>query len=97
MTSENEPQEFVSFAQGAELLVKRGLAPTMSPQGLRNIAKSRADFWPFGEGRTLDGRERVPYLKSGGVRLMRTSVFLAYFEKHPPTGRGPNNKPWSRL
>jgi len=96
MTSKNEPQDYVSFRDGAALLVERGLAKTMSPQGLRYIARSRADYWPFGEGHTKDGVQRVPYLSTGGMHLMLTSVFLDYFEKHPPTGRGPNTKPWSK-
>nr|WSX25563.1 hypothetical protein OG690_38415 [Streptomyces tubercidicus] len=95
MTSKENLPQYVSFSDGAHLLVRRGLAGSMTPQGLRYIAQSRTKNWPFGEGRTEDGKARVPYLMAGKARLMETRVFIEYFEKHPPRGRGPSKKPRS--
>lgn len=92
MNSTNPLPQYVSFSDGAQLLVRRGLVGSMTPQGLRYIAQSRAKSWPFGEGRTEDGQTRVPYLMAGRTRLMETRVFLDYFEKRPPRGRGPDRK-----
>ncbi|GHJ34315.1 hypothetical protein ACFV4E_22880 [Streptomyces hygroscopicus] len=89
MTSKNSIPEYVTFADAAELLVRQGLAGSMTPQGLRYIER-RAN-WPFGEG---EGRE--PYLIAGRTRLMRTARLIAYFREHPPTGRGPDKKPRRR-
>lgn len=95
MNSTNDLPQYVSFSDGAKLLVRRGLAGSMTPQGLRYIAQSRTKNWPFGEGSTEDGKKRVPYLMAGKTRLMETRIFLDYFEKHPPRGRGPSKKPRS--
>ncbi|MGY0065203.1 hypothetical protein ACWY4P_53785 (plasmid) [Streptomyces sp. LZ34] len=89
MTSKNRTPEYVTFTDAAELLVREGLASSMTPQGLRYIGQ-RAN-WPFGDG---EGRE--PYLIAGRTRLMRTDRLIAYFRKHPPTGRGPDRGPRKR-
>lgn len=91
MNSQDLPQ-YVSFRAGAQLLVRRGLAGSMTPQGLRHIAQTRTETWPFGEGRTKDGEARIPYLMAGKTRLMETKKFLSHFEKYPPRGRGPGKK-----
>lgn len=88
MTASNDP-DYVSFTDAAQLLVRHGVAGSMTPQGLRYIARSRDSRaqgrWPFGD---KPGQER--YLTAGNTRLMRTALLLEYFGKHPPTGRGPD-------
>jgi hypothetical protein len=86
---------YISFTDAAELLVRHGLAASMTPQGLRYIARSRSKRtdppglrWPFGNG---PGQE--PYLQAGRTRMMRTARLLKYFKEYPPTGRGPARKP----
>lgn len=92
----NQPREpeYVSFADASHLIVRRGLAGSMTPRGLRYIADARSNNrlpeerrWPFGNG---PGQE--PYLKAGRTRMMRTVVLVEYLEKFPPTGRGPARK-----
>jgi hypothetical protein len=85
MTSHAKRPEYVTFTEGARLLVSEGIVTSMTPQGLRYIARTRDD-WPFGDGR------REPYRDAGRTRMMRTVPFLAYFRKHPPKGRGPAQK-----
>lgn len=92
MTSKNELRPYISFTEGAKLLVDRNLVSSMTPQGLRYIARNRPE-WPFGEGRTKSGKKRTPYFMASGTRMMPTREFLAYFEEKPPRGRGPNKKP----
>lgn len=76
---------FVTFTTGAQLLVDEGLVESITPDGLRYIART-ADDWPFG-----DGPGRHPYIKVGNARTMETGVFLAYFKAGPSRGgRGPN-------
>lgn len=86
MTASKDPA-YVSFTDAAKLLVRHGVAGSMTPQGLRYIARSRdnRDSWPFGD---KPGQE--PYLTAGNTRLMRTALLLEHFRKHPPTGRGPD-------
>ena len=71
---------FVTFTTGAVLLAEHGLVHSITPDGLRYIART-ADDWPFGDE---DGR--LPYVMAGKTRTMQTSVFLAYFRKGPPRG-----------
>ncbi|WP_329376097.1 hypothetical protein [Streptomyces sp. NBC_01483] len=92
MTSKNVP-EYVSFTDAAQILVRRGLVGSMTPQGLRYIARTRDGKksqkpWPFG---TKPSQE--PYLMAGKTRMMRTESLLDHFEKYPPTGRGPAKQP----
>lgn len=78
---------FVTFTTGAQLLIDEGLVESITPDGLRYIART-ADDWPFGEGDT-----KHPYVQVGNARTMETGVFLAYFKAGPPRGgRGPNSK-----
>ena len=76
---------FVTFTTGAQLLIDEGLVDSITPDGLRYIARNAED-WPFGDE---DGRH--PYIRVGNARTMETGVFLAYFKAGPPRGgRGPN-------
>ena len=78
---------FVTFTTGAQLLIDEGLVESITPDGLRYIARS-ADDWPFG-----DEPGRHPYVMVGNARTMETGVFLAYFKEGPPRGgRGPNKQ-----
>ncbi|MET8746392.1 hypothetical protein [Streptomyces sp. NPDC004728] len=94
MTAAKDP-DYVSFTDAAQLLVRHGFVGSMTPQGLRYIARSRENRdegrWPFGD---KPGQE--PYLTAGNTRLMRTALLLEYFEKHPPTGRGPDRSSRAR-
>lgn len=90
--SERKDPAYISFTDAAELIVRRGLAGSMTPRGLRYMAHARStnrdlspdQRWPFGDG---PGQE--PYLPAGRTRMMRTETLLRYLEKYPPTGRGP--------
>ncbi|WP_030756621.1 hypothetical protein [Streptomyces sp. NRRL F-5135] len=74
---------FVTFRTGAELLVRLGLADSITADGLRYIARNAQD-WPFG-----DGPNQMPYVMAGRARTMETGVFLAQFQNRPrPGGRG---------
>lgn len=76
---------FVTFTTGAQLLVDEGLVESITPDGLRYIART-ADDWPFG-----DEPDRHAYIKVGNARTMETGVFLTYFKAGPSRGgRGPN-------
>lgn len=81
----NEPPPFVTFTTGARLLVDEGLVDSITPDGLRYIART-ADDWPFG-----DGPDKHPYIQIGNARTMERGKFLAYFRSGPTRGgRGPN-------
>ncbi len=77
---------FVTFNTGPELLMKEGLVDSITPDGLRYIART-ADDWPFGTG---DGQQE--YVRIGNTRTMETGVFLAYFKRGIRHG-GPGMKP----
>ncbi|KPC69095.1 hypothetical protein ADL27_55045 [Streptomyces sp. NRRL F-6602] len=90
--TERKAPAYISFTDAAPLLIRHGIAGSMTPRGLRHMATSRSGKttpperrWPFGDG---PGQE--PYLKAGGTRMMRTALLLEYLEKFPPTGRGPD-------
>lgn len=92
MTERPDPA-YISFTDAAALIVRRGLAGSMTPRGLRYMAIARdrkdeslsdAERWPFGDD---PGQE--PYLIAGRTRMMRTERLLEYLEKFPPIGRGP--------
>ncbi|GAA2770368.1 hypothetical protein XF35_41635 [Streptomyces platensis subsp. clarensis] len=80
---------FVTFKTGAELLVEQGIATSITPDGVRYIARQDNQEWPFGEGKPH------PYEKVGNARVMATKPFLDYFRSHPPKGRGPDRAPRS--
>lgn len=96
----NKPEypAYISFTDAAALIVRRGLAGSMTPRGLRYMAVARdrkttpaPQRWPFGD---KPGQE--PYLPAGRTRMMRTEKLLEYLEAHPPVGRGPDSKPRQR-
>jgi hypothetical protein len=97
--TERQDPAYISFTDAAKLIVRRGLAGSMTPRGLRYIAHARStnkgipaeQRWPFGDG---PGQE--PYLPAGRTRMMRTELLLEYLEKHPPTGRGQDRGPRQR-
>lgn len=87
-STEPAPPPFVTFTTGAALLAERGLVQSITPDGLRYIART-ADDWPFG-----DGENRLPYVMAGRTRTMETGKFLAYFREGPARGgRGLKSKP----
>lgn len=98
MTERKDPA-YISFTDAAELIVRHGLAGSMTPRGLRYMAHARStnksipaeQRWPFGDE---PGQE--PYLPAGRTRMMRTELLLEYLAKYPPTGRGPERKPGQR-
>jgi hypothetical protein len=76
---------FVTFTTGAQLLINEGLVESITPDGLRYIARTAKD-WPFG-----DQPDRHPYVMVGNARTMETGAFLTYFKNGPTRGgRGPN-------
>lgn len=94
MTERKDP-DYISFTDAADLIVRHGLASSMTPRGLRHMARARSGTevpakqrWPFGDG---PGRE--PYLIAGRTRMMRTQRLLDYLQQYPPTGRGPDRGP----
>lgn len=85
MTDQTPP--FVTFTTGARLLIDKGLVESITPDGLRYIARTAKD-WPFG-----DQPGKHSYVQVGNARTMETGVFLAYFKDGPPRGgRGPNKQ-----
>ena len=78
---------FVTFTSGAALLVSMGLVESITPDGLRYIART-ADDWPFG-----DQEGRLPYVMAGRTRTMETGRFLSFFRDGPSRGgRGRTRK-----
>ncbi|WP_327260005.1 hypothetical protein [Streptomyces sp. NBC_01240] len=65
----------VTFTSGAQLLVKLGIVPSITREGIRHIATSKlyADKWPFG----ID--KPYPYGEAGNALLMATEPFLEFF------------------
>jgi hypothetical protein len=98
MTKPDYPA-YISFTDASALIVRLGVVGSMTPRGLRYLAKARStnedlpaeQRWPFG-----DGPDQEAYLPAGRTRMMRTELLLEYLEKHPPTGRGPDSKPRQR-
>lgn len=78
----------VSFAYGAELLVRMDIAPNMTREGVRRASKH--PDWPFGPDRPY------PYWDMANADLMETEPFLAFWRANPPAGRGPDRKPRER-
>ena len=80
---------FVTFNSGPQLLIDAGLVDSITPDGLRYIARNAED-WPFGDE---DGKH--PYVRIGNTRTMETGVFLAYFKggrRHGGRGMKPKRK-----
>lgn len=77
----------VTFTSGAHLLVKLGIVPSITREGVRHIATSElyADTWPFG----ID--KPYPYGQAGNALLMATDPFLEFFRdvyRRPGTPQG---------
>ncbi|TXS57988.1 hypothetical protein [Streptomyces sp. sk2.1] len=94
MTERKDP-DYISFTDAASLIVRHGLASSMTPRGLRYMAHIRnnaklptEERWPFGDE---PGQEA--YLTAGRTRMMRTERLLDYLRKYPPSGRGPDRGP----
>lgn len=86
-TSTDGTPLFVTFKTGATLLMERGLVDSITPDGLRYIARE-VDSWPFG-----DEPDKLPYGRVGNTRTMETGTFLSYFQDGPPRGgRGRTRK-----
>jgi hypothetical protein len=78
----------VTFATGAELLVRLGVVSNMTREGVRRLSKHPE--WPFGPDRAY------PYWDLANADAMETRPFLEFFEKHPIVGRGPDKTPRTR-
>lgn len=76
----------VTFATGADLLIRLGIVTNMSREGVRRISASHPD-WPFGPDRPY------PYWPLANATVMETGPFLEFFRKHPIVGRGPDKEP----
>lgn len=75
----------VTFATGADLLVRLGLAKNMTREGVRRASKH--PDWPFGPDRPH------PYWPLANAEVMDTKPFLEFFKEHPIVGRGPDKAP----
>ena len=78
MTSDLPP--FVTFTTAAPLLIKEGLVDSITPDGLRYIARTDPN-WRFG-----DGPGQTPYVMVANIRTMETGIFLSMFEEGPRRG-----------
>lgn len=79
----------VTFEQAAQLLVQEGITDSITPDGVRYLARARAEDWPFGE---KGSGKPYEYVRVSNARLMATGPLLDYLSKHPP-GRKPASKP----
>lgn len=78
---------FVTFTTGARLLVQEGLVDSITPDGLRYLARKNPPWWRFG-----DRSDQLPYVMAGRVKTMETGAFLEMFKDGPRRG-GRGNKP----
>ena len=72
---------FVTFTTGAQLLMDLDLVDSITPDGLRYIARKNPDWWRFG---SLP--DQVRYVMAGTTRTMETGVFLEMFKGGPRRG-----------
>lgn len=74
----------VSFTTGADLLVRLGIVPNMTREGVRKSTEH--PDWPFGPDRPY------PYWDTANAELMETGPFLAFYAAlyAQPQGRGPD-------
>lgn len=91
---EQEPQDadlppFVTFATGAELLVKLDIDPAATGDSVRYTARTHPE-WEYGDKGS--GKPR-PYIMAGQARTMETGYFLDFHRTHPRTGRGRDKAP----
>jgi hypothetical protein len=76
----NDLPPFVTFTTGAALLQKLGLVDSITPDGLRYIARTDP-HWRFG-----DKPGQTAYVEIAGARTMETGIFLSMFEHGPRRG-----------
>lgn len=76
----------VTFTSGAQLLVRLGVVPNMTREGVRKIANTDPQ-WPFGPDREHQ------YKKIANAQAMDTAPFLAFFRARRVRGRGPARQP----
>lgn len=80
----------VTFARAAELVVEYDLAPSMTAEGLRKIARTDPS-WPVAEG---------DYEQVANARTMPWPLVKKYFEQRKAAGftrgRGPDRQPRKR-
>lgn len=72
---------FVTFRSGAELLVELDLVESITPDGLRYLARTNPDWWKFG-----DRPDQLPYVMAGDTRTMETGAFIEMFKDGPRRG-----------
>lgn len=72
---------FVTFTSGAKLLEDLGLVDSITPDGLRYLARKNPEWWRFG-----DRADQVPYVMAGTTRTMETGAFIAMFKDGPRRG-----------
>ena len=72
---------FVTFTSGAKLLEDLELVDSITPDGLRYLARRNPEWWRFGER-----ADQVPYVMAGTTRTMETGVFIAMFRDGPRRG-----------
>jgi len=72
---------FVTFTTGAQLLVDEGLVDSITPDGLRYLARRNPEWWKFGSR-----PDQIPYVMVGPVRTMETGAFLEMFKDGPRRG-----------
>lgn len=70
----------VTFKSGAELLVRLGIVPHITHQGIRHIALNNPE-WPFGEGRSHR------YWDLANATVMETAPFLEFFRRNYNDGK----------
>lgn len=72
---------FVTFTSGAKLLEDLKLVDSITPDGLRYLARRNPEWWRFGER-----ADQVPYVMAGTTRTMETDAFIAMFKDGPRRG-----------
>jgi hypothetical protein len=73
---------FVTFTSGAQLLMDLGLVDSITPDGLRYLARRNPGWWRFGER-----SDQLPYvMATKTIRTMETGVFLEMFKDGPRRG-----------
>jgi hypothetical protein len=78
-----EQRTMLSFTEAAKRLVTDGIAPSMTAEGLRRLARDPKSGWPIAEG---------DYRVVGKVRLLPYEVLVPYMRERleKRRGRGPD-------
>lgn len=73
----------LTFAEAAERLVADGVAPNMTAEGLRRIARKEPDRWPIKPG---------DYRVAGRTRMLPYELLVPFIRERlgRRRGRGPN-------